>query len=318
MKRYRVTSSTWPIFKRLAMAQTVILLLAVSATVFIVRYNHKLTEADAYSGGLILILVPFIFIVSVLTLFVVLFYESVEEKRIGEMKGTLITNIGHEVKTPLTAIKGHIQILLDHPLLQEISAKDPEFQKVAKKIERNVDRLGQLFSDILSLSGIESKHTVDEQEFNLRECLQEIADNLHLVYKEKNMTIECVAPDESVLLDRYLLEHILINLLDNALKYTPSGKKVSLKAFIKDSVKDHKVRVVVSDTGIGIPDNSLQRVFERFFRVDPSRSRDMGGTGLGLSIVKHAVQKMEGTITVESDIGKGTTFIVDLPHKGIS
>ena len=177
-------------------------------------------------------------------------------------------------------------------------------------IRRNVERMSNLVSDLLLLSRLESPEPQLRMEMvDLFELVGDVVKLVERAAKEKGIKLKVdVKPGTALLGDPFLLEQMLLNLLDNAVKYTERGE-VSLTA----EAGDDQVRIRVSDTGIGIPSEHLPRIFERFYRVDKARSRELGGTGLGLSIVKHIVQLHGGRIEVTSQPGRGSTFTVLLP-----
>jgi two-component system phosphate regulon sensor histidine kinase PhoR len=183
------------------------------------------------------------------------------------------------------------------------------------RIEEQADRLNQLVHDLLSLARLESGQEAYEHlplvlAPVLRSCVEHHRDRA--VAKEQLLDFDCGALDETILVlaDEEAVRQIFDNLIDNAIKYTPDGGSVRLSC----QVADGHVGVEVADTGIGIPREDLPRVFERFYRVDKARSRELGGTGLGLSIVKHLVQSIGGQVRVESRVGVGSRFQVQLPR----
>lgn len=237
---------------------------------------------------------------------VIVFHDITEVRKLERIRRDFVANVSHELKTPLTSIRGYVETLLDGAL------EDPEHNtRFLEKIDTNVHRLNHLVMDLLSLARIE------EQEHGLelvRVDLPMLVDQAKQTYGEvaagKGIDIEVqVDPNAGpVLGDRESLVQVLDNLIDNAIKYTAGGGHICVR--VAASGKD--VVLEVSDTGIGIPLEDLDRVFERFYRVDKARSREVGGTGLGLSIVKHLVGAMHGEVAVESEYSRGTTFRVTL------
>ncbi len=232
---------------------------------------------------------------------VLVFHDITADAEIDKFKADFVANASHELRTPLTAIKGYLETLED---------EDPETQKnFIQIIRRNVDRISNLVSDLLLLSRLESP----VPQINIEEVdLHNIADNVVKLVgraaREKNLSLKVdIKPDIIVSGDAFLLEQMLLNLLDNAVKYTEQGEII-----LKAEKSGENVVIQVSDTGVGIPQKHIPRIFERFYRVDKGRSRDLGGTGLGLSIVKHILQLHNGEIHVESHVGRGTTFTVFL------
>lgn len=234
------------------------------------------------------------------------FHDMTQTHRLQQMREDFVANVSHEVRTPLTAIKGFAQILTS------LGPEDTnEFKLYANKIEHNVNRLANLFQDILSLSVLESREKVVKEDVLAADIVHATAANVKQSHPEKKIEFKTELELEHFWVEPRLFEQVLTNLLDNAFKYTPDGACVLVKAYREAD----QVILEVCDNGIGIPKESLARVFERFYRVDASRSREIGGTGLGLAIVKHAVSKHGGTVRVESQPGAGSKFIVKLPAK---
>lgn len=207
-------------------------------------------------------------------------------------------NVSHELKTPLTAISGYAELI-------ENKMVDGETQvKFAGDIKKNADRLVTLINDIIRLSEIDhSEAGVNFSEENLFEVAKERVELLQNNAEKKNVTLNLYGEDTFVLSNRGMLIELLDNLVQNAIRYNVPGGKVDVEVKSKDT----GAILLVKDTGIGIPESDKDRVFERFYRVDKSRSRDTGGTGLGLAIVKHIVELHGGKIELESKLGEGTT-----------
>ncbi len=235
---------------------------------------------------------------------VVVFYDITEIKKLEKIKRDFVSNVSHELRTPLTAIKGYIETLQE-----EIS--NPRRRKYIDIIERNVRRLTNIVEDLLLLSKLEDRELHVEFEWlNLGYLVKNIVDVFKFKAKDKGLKLYFEEePDLPIIKgDPFKLEQLFINLIDNAIKYTEKGYvRVSL------GKGNGNVRIFVEDTGIGIHEKDIVRIFERFYVVDKSRSRQLGGTGLGLSIVKHIVLLHGGKIDVESILGKGTKFIIHLP-----
>jgi len=240
---------------------------------------------------------------------ITVFHDITRLKRLEKVRQDFVANLSHELRTPLTTIKGYAETLLDGALKEDVA-----FQFV-QVINRHADRLTKIVEDLLTLSKIESK------EFSLiseRLLASELIDSALDVVKEeadkKGMAISWSEPTPSFFIfgDRKGLEQVLINLLDNAIKYGREGGNI--KILVNNNTKAG-IQVSVQDDGIGIPKEDLSRIFERFYRVDKGRSKELGGTGLGLSIVKHIVQAHGGNVWAESQIGKGSTFYFTLPKQ---
>lgn len=241
---------------------------------------------------------------------VLVFHDVTETRRLERVRQDFVANASHELKTPLTSIKAYTETLLDWALHDE--GVNVTF---LRRIEEQADRLNRLVMDLLSLARLESG-----QEFYVHGPLRAAglmrqAAEAHRDRAEAGgLRFETVIGEgaEAVVVnaDEEALRQVLDNLIDNAIKYTPEGGRV--RVALSRPYED-EVAIEVIDTGIGIPREDLPRVFERFYRVDKARSRELGGTGLGLSIVKHLVQSLGGLVTVESRVGSGSTFTVRLP-----
>ncbi|HWI61170.1 MAG TPA: phosphate regulon sensor histidine kinase PhoR [Symbiobacteriaceae bacterium] len=228
-------------------------------------------------------------------------------RKLEQMRTEFVSNVTHELRTPLTSIRGFAETLLEGAL------DDPEDARhFVEIIKRESVHLGNLIEDILDLSRIEGgKWKVKKEPFQLQQLVQDTVGRFATRAEGQGVELRLeISPDLPELQgDIARLAQVLINLVDNALKYTPSGGSVTVSAEDLGSL----VRVKVTDTGAGIPKADLARLFERFYRVDKARSRATGGTGLGLSIVKHIVEAHGGTVGVDSDLGRGATFLFTLP-----
>jgi len=234
---------------------------------------------------------------------VVILYDITEMKNVEKIKKDFVVNVSHELRTPLTAIKGFVETLEE--------GIDEKNRRYVDIIRRHTDRLINIVKDLLLLSQLEEKGTTLElEEVDLGNLIERILKIFEPRMREKNLKRELKIKDDLPLIkaDSFKLEQALINLLDNAINYTERGIiTISLKH------RDHQVVIEVQDTGIGIPDEHIPRIFERFYVADKSRSKMLGGTGLGLSIVKHIVLLHNGAIDVKSTPGEGTTFSITLP-----
>jgi two-component system phosphate regulon sensor histidine kinase PhoR len=237
---------------------------------------------------------------------VAVFHDMTELRRLEAVRRDFVANVSHELKTPLTAIRGFAETLLsvDVPL--------EDARKYLGVILRHAERLGNLIDDLLDLSRIESrKLPIKLIEVDVGRVAAAVIAGMELQLHAKSLSVKLVDGDTPpAWADRRAVEQILTNLLDNAAKYTHAGGHIEVQ--IEPEYDD--IRVEVRDDGIGIPREDLPRVFERFYRVEKARSRDLGGTGLGLAIVKHLVQSMGGEIYVESELGRGSCFALLLPR----
>ena len=239
---------------------------------------------------------------------VAVFHDISALKNVERIRRDFVANVSHELRTPVTVIKGYAETLLSNALEDEPERRE----RFLGIIQSHADRLSSLIADLLTLSELESGElSMQPEELQLEGVLRHALLLMEQRGEEKEVTVESrvAAGAACVKADRSRLDQVLINLLDNAVKYSGQGGKVVVQA-VEDG---EMVRVSVRDSGIGIPQQDLPRLFERFYRVDEARSRDQGGTGLGLSIVKHIVQAHGGSISVESTPGEGTVFSFTLP-----
>jgi two-component system phosphate regulon sensor histidine kinase PhoR len=238
----------------------------------------------------------------------VVFVDVTELRRLESLRRDFVANASHELRTPIAAVRSATETLRGGAL------DEPEAAiRFVDIIERNAQRLQSLLEDMLELSKLESN------EFKLKRERVELSSVVPIVLalfreraEKKGVRLAAELPREpmAVVGDARALEHILSNLVDNAIKYCPQGARIVVRAV----AAGERVKLVVVDDGPGIAPEHLSRVFERFYRVDAGRSRELGGTGLGLSIVKHMVEAMRGRVAVESEIGRGATFTVSLPN----
>ncbi|EKZ1458229.1 PAS domain-containing protein [Listeria monocytogenes] len=241
---------------------------------------------------------------------ILLLHDITQIRHLENVRSEFVTNVSHELKTPVTALKGFAETLLDGAMYDEVLLK-----KFLTIIKEESDRLHRLIMDILALSRIEQNPVPENVELvEVDEVIEQSARTIFEMATEKNIQViipEKTIPSVTIETDRDKLQQILINLLSNAINYTPVDGKVEVKLIEQEA----EVIIEVTDNGIGIPAKDIDRVFERFYRVDKARSRHSGGTGLGLSIVKHLVENCGGRIEVESQEEVGSTFRVTLPKK---
>jgi two-component system phosphate regulon sensor histidine kinase PhoR len=237
---------------------------------------------------------------------IVVLSDITSMKRLMRMRTDFVANVSHELKTPLTAILGYAETLLE-------GAIDDKKNRglFLKKISEQAQRLHALISDVLELSKIESGMFITSLEpMDLSEVVSQVIEVLKAKWESKEITIHQEIPSGmKAIAHQEGLFHVFENLLDNAIKYSP--EKSEIRVFTQ-LLQDGRVEISVQDHGSGISQEAQPRVFERFFRVDASRSRAMGGTGLGLSIVKHLAEKMRGEVSLQSEEGKGSTFSIIL------
>jgi two-component system phosphate regulon sensor histidine kinase PhoR len=238
---------------------------------------------------------------------VLVLHDVTELRRLENLRREFVSNVSHELKTPLTAIQAYSETLLGGAI------DDPEHNReFLHRIEEQAERLHALVLDLLRLARIESGEDVFElTAIDVQDAIGQCLDEHAAVAEAGGLSLQLDAPEQRscVRADREGLRTILDNLVDNAINHTPSGGRITI-AWAEESAM---VRIFVQDTGAGIPVSQQARVFERFYRVDKARSRELGGTGLGLAIVKHLTQVFGGSVQLESRVGEGSTFTVRLP-----
>ncbi len=237
---------------------------------------------------------------------VIVLHDITDLRRLERVRRDFVANVSHELKTPLASIKGFVETLLDGAL------HDPEHnERFLARIDANVERLNELVSDLLSLARIESQEKSIKRELvDWRPIIEEVRLSKEDLMRRKGLSWGSRGFDERarVMGNAKAMRQVVDNLVDNAIKYTSAGEIT-----VRFEIQGNEGVLLVCDTGLGIPAEDLDRIFERFYRVDRARSREVGGTGLGLSIVKHLVLSLGGRVSVESRVGQGTCFRVSLP-----
>lgn len=265
---------------------------AVTATEITADRRHLIATAHPLpDGGAVLVLV-----------------DVTELRRLEDVRRDFVANASHELKTPLTAIRGYSETLLNDDLPPETR------RRFTETLSANVSRLQNILDDLLDLSRIESGGWILEYEvMHLADVIEDAWQPLAAMAAEKEVRLEVdIRKDaQHIVADRAAIRQILSNLLSNAARYSPSGGATVVRA----SRSRNNVHIEVSDSGSGVPEAHLTRIFERFYRVDPARSRSDGGTGLGLAIVRHLVEQHGGRVWAESALGQGTTIHFVLPHQ---
>lgn len=240
----------------------------------------------------------------------ILIKREFPEKKFSKLREDFVANVSHELKTPLTVIKGAVETLQNGG----IDDRD-EAEHFVNVIKKHSDRLSALINDILSLSSIEQKlkrKNVSFSQFSLKEMVDDVLVFFEEKFQENSIDVTVETQDDiSLTGNKILLEQAVSNLVDNAIKYSDVGSKIIIRA----EKINNKILISVKDYGIGIRQDDIQRLFERFYRVDKVKSRNLGGTGLGLSIVKQIVKVHKGNITVKSKPDSGSTFTLILPCK---
>jgi two-component system phosphate regulon sensor histidine kinase PhoR len=242
---------------------------------------------------------------------VIVVHDTTELRQVEKLRQDFVANVSHELKTPLAVIKSSVETLVDG------AAEDPESRDMfLAQITREAERLEELIQDLLSLARIESGNLgLEPMTLALGQAITDCVERHQGRAEVKTLTMVEKPPADVrgeifAWADPDALRQVMDNLVDNAIKYTPNGGRIT----VRWTQSADTVSFEVEDTGVGIPPEDLQRVFERFYRADKARSRTIGGTGLGLAIVKHLVQAMKGQVRASSTVGKGTTFRVTLPR----
>ncbi len=263
-------------------------------------------EDRSYAANTILLDKPSKEVIAVL-------FDITEFNKLEKIKADFVANVSHELKTPLTSIKGYTETIEDNAYENR-----EELMQFMKIISRNTNRLISIVSDLLILSELEGKYTYSsddpDQNFervNMNEIIVQTTASLKTEYPDKPIRrkMDLMEGLPTVYGIKFFLEQMLTNLIDNAIKYNKPGGEINITSFLNGT----SVVVKIADTGIGVPKEHQTRVFERFYRVDKDRSREVGGTGLGLSIVKHIVLVHGGSIELKSEPGAGSEFIIELP-----
>jgi two-component system phosphate regulon sensor histidine kinase PhoR len=240
---------------------------------------------------------------------VIVFHDITELRRLENRQKEFVSNVSHELKTPLTSIQGYAETLMEEELLE------PMHRSFAEKIFRNSGRLSEMIEELFNLARLESgQPRFSWEPVNFRRLMEELGADFseQLDARELEFAYQNHCQQETFMAGARYIERVFRNLIENAIKYTEKG---AVRVFM-DTV-DGEVRFSVEDTGIGIPQEELERIFERFYRVDKDRSRRSGGSGIGLAIVKHIVQLHGGRVWAESDLGHGSTFYFAIPFRKV-
>ncbi len=237
---------------------------------------------------------------------IILFDDVTHLLKLERLRSDFVANVSHELRTPLTSIKGYAETLKEEGIRDIDNAK-----RFLEIIEIEADRLNILINDLMELSEIENKNEdVNISRHSLRSIIGEVTDLIAISAGKKGVTLEVNQPDDvDVWANRDRIKQLLLNLIDNGIKYNKPGGDVTVTA----TKHAHILKISVKDTGSGIDAKDIPRLFERFYRVDKSRSKALGGTGLGLSIVKHICELYGGSVTVTSEKNVGSEFVVSLP-----
>ena len=233
-------------------------------------------------------------------------HDITQLRKLEKMRSDFVANVSHELKTPITSIKGFVETLIEGALEDKENSR--EFLKI---INNHTERLNNLINDLLDLSQIESRAVkLNLSDFDLRELIEEVLTGFISQIKKKGISVSLeISAGLRLKADKERIQQVLVNLIDNAVKFNKENG--SIKIYVQDS--GATIKVTVEDSGQGIPEKDKPRIFERFYRVDKARSRELGGTGLGLSIVKHIIELHGGSAGVESTEGLGSKFFFVLP-----
>lgn len=238
----------------------------------------------------------------------VVIQDITEHVKLDNMRKEFVADVSHELKTPITSIMGYADTLLE-------GEYDKQTQdKFLGVIAAEARRMAKLVTDLLALSRFDNnQEKVKKEEFDLGELVKACQEKVQLEIDRKHHNVECfvTANVPPVYADRYGIERVVLNILTNSIKYTPENGNI--KIYVGFVYNDAYIKVI--DTGIGIPEEDLSRIFDRFYRVDKARTREMGGTGLGLSIAKEILDKNDGSIDIKSEYGKGTEVVIRVPTK---
>jgi two-component system phosphate regulon sensor histidine kinase PhoR len=238
---------------------------------------------------------------------VILFHDITQLKRVDQIRRDFVANVSHELRTPLSILRGYIETLLDNP-----KTSREELARILQIMERHSKRLGLLVDDLLSLAQLESSSAnLEIGEVQLSELFDHVLRDWkeRLTGKNLRLIVDLSPNMPPIRADETRLQEILYNLLENAVKYSREKGEIRLQA----ERRGCEIVISVSDDGIGISKDDLPRIFERFYRADKARGRELGGTGLGLAIVKHIAQLHSGRVEAESEPGKGTIIRVLIP-----
>ena len=227
-----------------------------------------------------------------------------ELKEIEQMRIDFVANVSHEIRTPLTSIRGYADTIL-----ADLKSGRKITEELIEPIIRNCERLENLTKDLLDLSTLDATHGINKEKFSLSELTKKIFKILEDKFKNRTQSVKWKSSCSELYGDIHRVEQVLTNLVDNASKYTPAGGVIEVHWFCEGN----KVVLEVRDNGPGIAQEHLPRLFERFYRVDKGRSRNLGGTGLGLAIVKHIMLAHNGTVSVTSELGHGSIFRCEFP-----
>lgn len=276
--------------------------------IYLENWTSSEMKIENNQGSMNLFFVPFKDEINRPTGVMVVIQDITEHVKLDDMRKEFVADVSHELKTPLTSIKGFSETLLEGDCDKET---EKHFLTI---INDNADRMEKLVQDLLTLSRYDSKKNKNSiVEFDLGELAKKCTEKFEIEVRKRNQALECfvTADVPPVQADKDGIERVIINIISNSVKYTPNGGKINVYV----GYVHNDAYVKIKDTGIGIPKDDLDKVFERFYRVDKARSRKLGGTGLGLSIAKEIIEQNNGNINVSSKVGQGTEVVIRIPVK---
>ena len=276
--------------------------------IYLENWTSSEMKIENNQGSMNLFFVPFKDEINRPTGVMVVIQDITEHVKLDDMRKEFVADVSHELKTPLTSIKGFSETLLEGDCDKET---EKHFLTI---INDNADRMEKLVQDLLTLSRYDSKKNKNSiVEFDLGELAKKCTEKFEIEVRKRNQSLECfvTADVPPVQADKDGIERVIINIISNSVKYTSNGGKINVYV----GYVHNDAYVKIKDTGIGIPKDDLDKVFERFYRVDKARSRKLGGTGLGLSIAKEIIEQNNGNISVSSKVGQGTEVVIRIPVK---
>ena len=276
--------------------------------IYLENWTSSEMKIENNQGSMNLFFVPFKDEINRPTGVMVVIQDITEHVKLDDMRKEFVADVSHELKTPLTSIKGFSETLLEGDCDKET---EKHFLTI---INDNADRMEKLVQDLLTLSRYDSKKNKNSiVEFDLGELAKKCTEKFEIEVRKRNQSLECfvTADVPPVQADKDGIERVIINIISNSVKYTPNGGKINVYV----GYVHNDAYVKIKDTGIGIPKDDLDKIFERFYRVDKARSRKLGGTGLGLSIAKEIIEQNNGNINVSSKVGQGTEVVIRIPVK---
>ena len=276
--------------------------------IYLENWTSSEMKIENNQGSMNLFFVPFKDEINRPTGVMVVIQDITEHVKLDDMRKEFVADVSHELKTPLTSIKGFSETLLEGDCDKET---EKHFLTI---INDNADRMEKLVQDLLTLSRYDSKKNKNSiVEFDLGELAKKCTEKFEIEVRKRNQSLECfvTADVPPVQADKDGIERVIINIISNSVKYTPNGGKINVYV----GYVHNDAYVKIKDTGIGIPKDDLDKVFERFYRVDKARSIKLGGTGLGLSIAKEIIEQNNGNINVSSKVGQGTEVVIRIPVK---